>query len=273
MIQFRHTRRSVILFFLLTPLTLFIYPVVVLHHIGKEINRITEGREDVKKSMPFVGAFFLGIITLGIVPLVWLCRVSGKFGAEGYRLEIKKPHTSVASFLLLCYFFSFLIVTAIIGWTKFLHTVNAVECKLNEDSVAQATAEAEAEILETPEVPEEPSKEQAAEQDNFAAFASEKPESEPEAVEEPEEEEKPQEEEPAPFDYVTQVPVPEPEQDAPRSDIAAIYHVAAREDTRKWQVRMSDSPNAIRVFDSREEAIAFAKGLAARKHATVRVKK
>ena len=40
--KFKHTRRSAILFFLLTPFTLFIYPIVVLSHVGKDLNRLGE---------------------------------------------------------------------------------------------------------------------------------------------------------------------------------------------------------------------------------------
>jgi len=263
--KYRHTHRSVILFFLLTPLTVFIYPTVVLHHIGKEVNRMNEGVEGYKKSMPYLGAFLLGFITLFIVPLVWLCRVARKLGEKGTELGIARPHTSALSFFFLCILFSEFIITLIIGWTKFLHTANAVERKLNENVELAATAEAQAEIL-TEQAPEEAKTEEGKEEPVSEAT----PETEPQE-EKPVEEEK-KEEGPAPFEYVTEPERTISDPNEPRSDIKAIYRVAQRQETRKWRVRVPNSNLPDKTFDSREEAVAYAKGLAARKHATVRVK-
>lgn len=270
--KYRHTRRSVILFYLLTPLTIFIYPIVVLHHMGKETNQMYEGVEGYKKSMPFLGVFFLGFITLGIVPIVWLCRVSGKIGKKGEELGIQRPHTSIASMLLLCILFGWLVITHIIGMVKFLHACNVVERRLDFLAEEEAKAAAEAEILPEPESIQEEAPE--------AEMIAEEPvveESAPmeETPEEPEEESVEEEpaDEPAPFEYVTEIPQEIEDPEAPRSEIAAIYHVAGREDIRKWQVRVPGTDTLPKLFDSEEEAIAYAKGLAARRHATVRVKK
>ena len=146
--KYRHTHRSVILFLLLTPLTIFIYPIVVFHHIGKETNRMYEGVEGYKKSMPFLGAFFLGFITLGIVPLVWTCKVASKIGRKGYALGIRKPHTSAVSMVWLTFIFGWLIITFLIGFAKFLHTVNSVERKLN--ALMEEKAEEEVKPVESP---------------------------------------------------------------------------------------------------------------------------
>ena len=258
--KYRHTRRSVILFFLLTPLTLFIYPIVVLHHIGKEVNQMNADVEGYKKSMPFVGAFFLGFITLGIVPIVWLCKVSGKLGRKGYALGIRKPHTSIASMLLLGIFFSFFIITAIIAWTKFLHTANAIERKLNELADEKAKEEAEAEIL-----PEEPAPE--------AAEVKEEPA--PEEAEAKEEiKEEPVAEEPAPEAVaIPEEPAPEIESEPEEENtIPEAYRPAPRKTVRKWRVRLSNS-DEFKVFDTEEEAMAYARGLAFAKNAKLRVKK
>lgn len=245
--KFRHTRRSVFLFLLLTPLTLLIYPIVVMTHIGKDVNRMNEGKEGYKKSMNYVGVFFLGLITFGIVPLVWTCRVSRKIGEKGAELGIAKPHTSAISYFMLCFLFSFLIITFIIGLCKLFHTCNAVERKLNEQMDAKALAEAEADILPSNEAPAEevPALEQPKEEPKPEEKPAEEPKAEepkPEAKEEPKPEAK---EEPAP------APAAKP---------------------RRWQVRVPNSDEPIRVFDTKEEAVAYAKGLAMRKHASVRVK-
>lgn len=235
--KYRHTRRSVILYLLLTPLTIFIYPMVVWAHIRKEVNLMYEGREGYKKSMPFIGVFFLGIITLGIVPMVWSGRISRKVGAMGTELGIAKPHTSFASYFWLCWFFAALIVTYIIGMTKFLHTVNAVERALNEKADAEAKAAAEAEILVKDEQPEAlPAPEEAAA---------------------PAEEEKPAEE----------------AVESKDADLAPAYQPVTQEKPRRYQVRYANSDKPIKYFDTREEAVAYAKGLAARRHAHLKVKK
>ena len=205
--------------------------------------------EGYKKSMPFVGAFFLGFITLGIVPIVWLCKVSGKLGRKGYALGIRKPHTSIASMLLLGIFFSFFIITAIIAWTKFLHTANAIERKLNELADEKAKEEAEAETL-----PEEPA---------------------PEAVEAKEEiKEEPVAEEPAPEAVaIPEEPAPEIESEPEEENtIPEAYRPAPRKTVRKWRVRLSNS-DEFKVFDTEEEAMAYARGLAFAKNAKLRVKK
>ena len=262
--KYRHTHRSVILFLLLSPLTLFIYPLVLLTHLGKEVNRMNEGKEGYRKSMNYVGVFFLGFITFFIVPIVWFCRVSRKLGEKGTELGIKKPHTSAISFFLLVFLFGAFIITALIGLAKFFHTANAVERKLNALMEEEAAKAAEEEILpEATSIAEEAAP-------VIESESAEEPQPEEEAEEAAEEE---PEEEPAPFDYVTETPQDISDPNTPRSEIAAIYHVAARTDTRKWQVRVPNSDIPPKLFDSQEEAVAYAKGLAARRHATVRLKK
>lgn len=254
--KYRHTRRSVILFFLLSILTICIYPIVVLHHIGKEVNRMYEGTEGYKKSMPFVGVFFLGFITLGIVPIVWLCRVAGKLGRKGYALGIRKPHVCGPCMFWLGIFFGCLVITAIIAWTKFLHTTNAIERKLNELADEKAKEEAEAEIL-----PEEPVAEEAPAEEPVAVEAPAEPEEAP--AEEPEAVEAPKEEE-----AVAEEPAPVEE----KRELAPEYRPAPRKTVRKWRVRLSNS-DEYKVFDSEEEALAYAKGLAEKKNAKVRILK
>ena len=271
--KFRHTRRSVILFFLLGPLTVFIYDIVLLTHVGKDVNRINEGKEGYKRAMNFVGAFFLGFITLGIVPLVWMCKVAGRIGRSAVEYGVTRPHIGTASFFFLFFFFCWTIVCPIIGMAKFLHTLNKTERVLNERADAASKEEAEATLLPEPVVAaEESPKEEVAE---VAPTLEENPEEAP-AKEAPVEvapsEDKPEEEQ-LPFEHVTELPPEEISKDDPRSDVASVYHIAGREEIRKWRVRIPGSETAVKVFDTREEALAYAKGLAARKHATVRIKR
>ncbi len=271
--MFRHTRRSVILFFLLAPLTLFIYDIVVLTHVGKDVNRINENKPGYRKSMNFVAVFFLGFITLGIVPIVWMTRVANRIGVAAVAHKVIRPHISGAGFFFLFFFFAWTVICPIIGMTKFLHTLNKTEQAINAEIDLQAQQEAEATIIEAPAL--EAKAEETATQPEKPEEVATEANPEPEVVEEaaPEEAPEPKEEKPLPFEHVTELPPEEIKKDDPRSEIASVYHVAEREEIRKWRVRIPGSDNAVKVFDTREEALAYAKGLAARKHATVRVKR
>lgn len=243
--KYRHTHRSAFLFLLLTPLTLFIYPIVVLTHIGQEVNRMNEGKEGYRRSMNFVGVFFLGFITIGIVPLVWTCRVSRKLGEKGTELGIAKPHTSAISWFLLCFLFAELIVTFIIGLCKFLHTANAVERKLNELMETAAQDEAKAEII----APEEK-----------AALPAPKDEAKPDSdsSDQPVQENVQAEDNAAP-------------KQAESEEVAEVEEKT--EAPRRWRVRVPGPRPTVKVFDSREEAFAYANGVAAKMRSRIRVKK
>ena len=277
--KFRHPRRSVILLLLLSPLTLGIYPLVVYCHVGKEINRINEGKEGYKKSMHFIGALLLGIITLGIVPLVWMCRVAGKIGRAAIEHKIVKPKVSALSFFVLFFLFSWTFICPLIALCKFFHTLNKLEQAINAEIDQAAAEEAQATIIPVPEeaAPEgeaAPEAEAAPEGEPAPEEVAEeaKPEGEP-VPEEPAPEAEPAPEEPLPFEHVTELDPGEINKEEARSEIASVYHVADRQDIRKWRVRIPGSETAVKIFDTREEALAYAKGLAARKHATVRVKR
>ncbi len=264
--KFRHTRRSVILFYLLGVLTLFIYDIVLLTHVGKDVNRINEGKEGYKKSMNFVAVFFLGLITLGIVPIVWMCRVANRIGYAAVEHKVIRPSVRGASFFFLNFFFCWTIVCPLIAMTKFLHTLNKTEQAINAEIDLASQQAAEATLLPEGEVVAEEVPEA-----KVAAIPEEAVVEEAPAEETPAEE--PKEEEQPPFEHVTELPPEEIAKDDPRSEIASVYHVAGREEIRKWRVRIPGSETAVKVFDTREEALAYAKGLAARKHATVRIKR
>ena len=247
--KYRHTRRSAILYLLLTPLTLLIYPMVVWAHVRKEVNQMYEGKEGYKKSMPFIGVFFLGIITLGIVPIVWTCKISKKVGAMAYELGIKKPHISGASFFFLVFFFAAFIIPYIVGIVKFLHTVNAVEKALNEKEALEAKPD---EVAPAEEEPKQlPAEAAPIEKEEESAEKKEEKPEEAKAEEQPAEEEKPAEE---PKQEQPKEPAEEPKEEQPR-----------------WFVRYANDDRPVKYFKTREEALAYAKGLAARKKATLRI--
>ena len=260
--HFPHVRRSAFLFLFLGLLTLGIYPLVVLTHAGKEVNEITKNKPEMKRSMNFVGVFFLGLITLGIVPAVWLYRLAKKVGRLAKDNGIQKPSVSGGCVLALCYFFGWLILTSLIGFHKFFATLNKLESTLNDKASVEAKVEAAKEILDE-KARAEVQAEIAKENEALPAPVEMKEEAPKEEV---------LQEGIEPFEYVTDVTPKEIKEGNGNPDIAAVYHVARKEEIRKWKVRLAHSNQPPKLFDTEEEALAYAKGLAARRHATVRIK-
>lgn len=82
------TNRSLAKFILLSIVTLGIYGLVVMCGISKDINTIAS-RYDNKKTMHFAPVILVfSWLTLGIVPLIWYHRLSGRIGAEMLRRRI-----------------------------------------------------------------------------------------------------------------------------------------------------------------------------------------
>ena len=76
------TNRGLLKLILLSIITLGIYPLVVMSVISTDINLIAS-RYDGKKTMHFcLLAFIFTGLTLGIAPLVWYHRISGRIGNE-----------------------------------------------------------------------------------------------------------------------------------------------------------------------------------------------
>lgn len=72
-------------------------------------------------------------------------------------------------------------------------------------------------------------------------------------------------------------PNPESASTAPKKDVATynnrprVYHVSKQSDSGKWQVKLATGVKAIRLFDTQEEAIAYAKGLVKTMGGSIRV--
>ena len=82
------TNRGLLKFILLSPLTLGIYPIVVMSTLSTDIN-VLAGRYDGKKTTHFlVMALIFSWLTLGIAPFVWYHRISARIGAELDRRNI-----------------------------------------------------------------------------------------------------------------------------------------------------------------------------------------
>lgn len=268
--KFRHTHRGVIKFIFFGLITLGIYDIVVLHHARKEVNFLLRDHPEVKRQMPFFGALVLGLITLGIVPLVWLCRMSNKIALAGKERGVTSPKLSAGSFFCWSIFGALIIVGPFIAWHKFFKLLN-----LTERSQNVLTARAEEEEA----AQNEGNSEEIAEENNGEVVAlEEKREEAPAQVEEAQaESEEPAEEQKEPdsvkdpslpYQYVTAEPV---KKEVAEQEPQRVYRVTPRKEVSKWNVRTA-SGKSLKTFETEQDAIAYAKSLAARRGVSVRVK-
>ena len=75
------TERGLLKMFFLGLITFGIYPIVIESRISSEIN-IVASRYDGKRTIPFLAAFWLMYITIGIYGFVWNHKFSERIGAE-----------------------------------------------------------------------------------------------------------------------------------------------------------------------------------------------
>ena len=81
-------RRSLWKMVLFGILTLTIYPTVIWSRMVTELN-IAASRYDGRRTMPFFAMAMLAPVMLGIFPLVWLHRFTGRIGSELNRRGIE----------------------------------------------------------------------------------------------------------------------------------------------------------------------------------------
>lgn len=291
------TNRFWLKYFLLTIITLGIYSLVFWVRFGKDLNRIKEkaGFEG-KNLMNYIGALFLGIITLGIVPFVWVIRAILRTYHAADELKVQK-HGSVALVIIFNTLLSWTLVCPIIAMHKYYKTMNNI-CKWYNEQL-----EAPAAIEETPApVAEEPAAIPAVEETPVIAEQPTPVEETPAPVAEepaPVVEEKPVEEKvvpakkpapkkpapaakkpaakkPAPAKKEKPAPAPIPaEKENKPSGVGAngakIYHISKRKDDGKWQVKFANGSKAIKLFDTQAEAIDYAKTLAKNQEGSIRI--
>lgn len=249
--RFKHTRRSGFAFVLFGPFTLFIMPWVVLAHARSEINSMHEGRPGYKKSMPCICAFLLGLFTLFIVPLVWTARLANKIKRLSEEVGVEKKPVSGGFMVGWLLFGSLILIGPFVAWMKFFRSLNRLEDKLNEQQAAAAESATvvEENVKEEENVEEQPAEEQPAEQP---------------VEEQPVQEEQPAEEQPA-EKPVEEQPVQEEEHEP------EVIQILPPE-KRKYRVRMANNKKVIRYFETKEDAIAYAKGVAKSRKVNVIVK-
>ena len=187
-----------------------------------------------KKSKPFWPIWILGFITLGIAPLIYISLLSNRIEEKATQLEISKPRTSFASTFNFAFFGILFIVGPFIGFHKMFATLNEVETILTATPVTMNDLETGENIIK------DVKQEEVKIEDNVN--------------EQPKIEDK------------TPSIVPA----GPR----VVYESKALDNNSscKWRVRYASREDAVKVFDTQEEAIEFAKSLVKYPNAKITVK-
>ena len=114
---------------LLGPITLGIYPLIVLCKISSEINKVA--RNDRKNTMHFLLMLLLSPITLGIFTLIWYHNLCSRIGDELKRRNI--PYSFGASdFWLWCMLGALIGVGPLVFIHKFMHAMNHLNGSYNQ---------------------------------------------------------------------------------------------------------------------------------------------
>lgn len=233
---YKHTHRSGVAFVFFGIITLGIYPAVVLSSVREEVSSLLDGK-GVGKQMPFVWAYLLGFVTLGLAPLIWVCRMANKIEMAALEKKITSPRLSGA-FMLWSYFGIVILIGPFLAYHRFFVLLNAVEDCANEeecDRQAHQISPAKQDML---------AEVKRASEGNFP-----EPElSTPEMVQ-------------SPYPNLSEKNFEKSETENERS-----WNSAPKSGVkgRKWQVR---SNGQIKLFDSKEEALDFAKSLLAERKA------
>ena len=123
------TNRGLLKMALLGPITLGIYPLIVLCKISSEINKVA--RNDRKNTMHFLLMLLLSPITLGIFTLIWYHNLCSRIGDELKRRNI--PYSFGASdFWLWCMLGALIGVGPLVFIHKFMHAMNHLNGSYNQ---------------------------------------------------------------------------------------------------------------------------------------------
>lgn len=237
--KYRHCKRSGVGFLFLGLITLEIYPIVVLSHVRKEVNELN-ANNGVKKQMPFILAYLLGLITCGIVPLVWCTRMAGKIEIAALERKITAPRLTKAFFACWIIFGSYIIVGPFIAFHRFFKVLNLVESYENEKAASETKS---VEIKD----------EMKGEMDGSVA---------PAAVDAPAAPLPEAPEEKAPESPYPNLPSYEAKEPAPIKTVRTAP--APSQSKQQWRVKIN---GVTKVFNSHEEAVAYAQKVSAERRA------
>lgn len=124
------TNRGLLKFILLSIITFGIYGIVVMSQIGEDINTIA-GKYDGKKTMHYCLVFFLfSWLTLGIVPLVWIHKLSARIGNELNRRGIGNSF-GAGTFWGWCILGSLIVIGPFVYYHKLFKSMNLLSADYN----------------------------------------------------------------------------------------------------------------------------------------------
>lgn len=113
--------RNIFLFIFLGLVTGGIYWIVAFCIMSNEVNKICDG--DGKNTMFYLWVWLLGIVTLGIYPLVWFYKTMERLKDNGYRYQIEVKHSG-SEFLLWFLLGSFIAVGPIVAYCDLVSNIN-----------------------------------------------------------------------------------------------------------------------------------------------------
>ena len=126
------TERSFLSYLIFDFLTVGLYSLVQVSHIGKEINLIAT-RHDGKHTMHFCWIFFLfGWLTCGIANLVWYHRISNRIGDELRRRGVDTDF-GARTFWLWYILGSLITIGPFVYIYKRIHAMNQLNALYNEE--------------------------------------------------------------------------------------------------------------------------------------------
>lgn len=106
--------RSYLLSCVLAALTCCIYPIVFWHKLSQDVNKVCEG--DGSKTMKYVFAWLLNIVTVGIFGLIWRFCLANRLrrNAARYGLKISDSGLSILLVSLLIPFVGLVVAKVIL---------------------------------------------------------------------------------------------------------------------------------------------------------------
>lgn len=123
------TNRGLLKFILLAPLTLGIYPLIVLCGISGDLNTIAKPT-DGKDTMNWIIAQLLGCVTFGILPLIWWHTTCERIGTQLNKRGIGYSF-GAGSFWIFDVLLAWTVICPLIFMHKFFKSMNLISESYN----------------------------------------------------------------------------------------------------------------------------------------------
>ena len=83
-----NTNRGALKYYVFSILTLGIYSIYFYYHLNRDMNLIQKKRKDYQAN--YVAIFILGLITFGLVPLVWKTILTVRIYDEAKKRSVRR---------------------------------------------------------------------------------------------------------------------------------------------------------------------------------------